>query len=81
MPAENTELDYFNFTVEEKIGLKDYSNIVVRASISRYVPDDEEARAEVIRLVEDILVAERQVILDDLGVNRETRQPSYSAYS
>lgn len=68
MPVENTELDYFNFGVEEKIGLKDYSNIVVRASVSRYVPDNDEARQEVINLVEDILVRERRIILEDLGV-------------
>lgn len=68
MPEENTELDYFNFGVEEKIGLKDYSNIVVRASISRHIPDTDEARQEVIDLVEAVLVRERRVILDDLGV-------------
>jgi hypothetical protein len=66
--SDNTELDYFNFGIEEKIGLKDYSNIVVRASISRHIPDTDEARQEVIRLVEDILVVERRVILEDLGV-------------
>lgn len=61
-------LDLFNFTVEEKVGLANYSNILVRASLSRYVPDDEEARAEVVRLVEEIASAERNTILDDLGV-------------
>lgn len=66
--ANGNQLDYFNFGVEEKIGLKDYSNIVVRASISRYVPNNEEARQEVIRDVEAILVAERRVVLEDLGV-------------
>ena len=65
---ENTELDYFKFGVEEKIGLKDYSNIVVRASISRSIPDTDEARQEVIDLVEQVLVRERRVILEDLGV-------------
>jgi len=68
LDGSGKQLDYFNFSVEEKIGLKDYSNIVVRASISRYVPDSEEARQEVIDLVESILVAERRVILEDLGV-------------
>lgn len=62
------QLDLFNFTVEEKVGLANYSNILVRASLSRYVPDDEEARAEVVRLVEEIASAERNTILDDLGV-------------
>lgn len=68
MPSKSNELDTFNFQVEEKIGLKDYSNIVVRASLTRDVPDTEEARKEVIQIVEDILVAERRIILEDLGV-------------
>ena len=62
------QLDLFNFTVEEKVGLANYSNILIRASLSRYIPDDEEARAEVVRLVEEIASAERNTILDDLGV-------------
>ena len=66
--GENNELDTFHFAVEEKIGLKDYSNIVLRASISRNIADDEDARQEVIDLVEAILVRERRVILEDLGV-------------
>ena len=63
-----SELDTFTFTVEEKIGLKQYSNVVIRASLSRQIPDDEEARKEVIDTVEQILVVERAVVLADLGV-------------
>lgn len=66
--AEGNQLDYFNFGVEEKVGLKDYSNIVIRASVSRYVPDSEEARQEVIDLVEAVLVKERNAVLEELGV-------------
>jgi hypothetical protein len=66
--SESNGLDRFFFGVEEKIGLKDYSNIVVQASISREIPDDEDARQEVIDTVEAILVAERKVVLEDLGV-------------
>lgn len=69
MPSnESNGLDHFFFGVEEKIGLKDYSNIVVQASISREIPDTDEARQEVIDTVEAILVAERKVVLEDLGV-------------
>lgn len=69
MPSsESNGLDRFFFGVEEKIGLKDYSNIVVQASISREIPDTDEARQEVIDTVEAILVAERKVVLEDLGV-------------
>ncbi len=66
--ASESKLDRFEFTVEEKIGLKDYSNIVVRASLTREIPDDEEARKEVIDIVEQILVVERAIVLADLGV-------------
>ncbi len=65
---ESNGLDSFFFGVEEKIGLKDYSNIVVRASITRDIPNTDEARNEVIRTVEDVLIAERKIILEDLGV-------------
>lgn len=68
LETESNPLDLFNFTVEEKVGLKDYSNIVVRASLSRYVPDDAEARQEVIDLVETIMATERNVVLESLGV-------------
>ena len=66
--ADGNQLDLFNFAVEEKVGLANYSNIVVRASLSRYVPDDEEARAEVVRLVEEIASAERNSVLESIGV-------------
>lgn len=68
LDAEGNQLDLFNFTVEEKIGLKDYSNVVVRASLSRYVPDTDEARKEVVDLVETIASNERNVILESLGI-------------
>ena len=69
MPSrESSTLDTFSFTVEEKIGLKDYSNIVVRATLTRDIPNDEEARKEVIDTVEQILVVERRIVLEDLGV-------------
>ena len=68
MAESDINLDTFHFAVEEKIGLKDYSNIVIRASITREIPDDEEARKEVIDTVEQILVVERGVVLADLGV-------------
>ena len=67
MPVEES-LDTFTFTVEEKIGLKQFSNVTIRASISRQIPDSEEARKEVIQTVEDILVVERGIVLEDLGV-------------
>jgi len=66
--ASDEALDTFTFTVEEKIGLKDYSNILVRASLSRQIPDDEDARKDVINIVENILVMERRIVLEDLGV-------------
>ena len=61
-------LDTFTFSVEEKIGLKNFSNVVVRASLSRQIPDDEEERKKVINTVEEILVVERNIVLEDLGV-------------
>ena len=67
MPTE-TPLDVFTFTVEEKVGLKDYSNILVRATISRHIPDDDEERQKVIDQVEAVLVRERNVVLEDLGI-------------
>jgi hypothetical protein len=67
MPTEAL-LDTFTFTVEEKVGLKDYSNILVRASISRQIPDDDEARQKVIDQVEAVLVRERNIVLEDLGI-------------
>ena len=73
MPTESNGLDTFSFTVEEKIGLKDYSNIVVRASLTRDIPNSEEARKEVIDTVEEILVVERRIILEDLGVDVEVK--------
>ena len=66
-------LDTFEFTVEEKIGLKNFSNIVVRASLKRDIPDDKDARQEVIDLVESILVVERGIILEDMGVEVDSK--------
>ncbi len=68
-----SELDTFTFTVEEKIGLKQYSNVVVRASLSRQIPDDEDERQKVVDIVESILVVERNIILQDLGVEVEKK--------
>ena len=73
MALENNGLDTFHFAVEEKIGLKNFSNIVVRASITREIPDDEEERKKVINTVEDILVVERRIILEDLGVDVDSK--------
>lgn len=67
-------LDTFHFAVEEKIGLKNFSNIVVRASLTRDIPDDEEERKKVINTVEDILVVERRIVLEDLGVEVKDKE-------
>ena len=71
MPEVNqnsSELDYFNFSVEEKIGLPNYSSVTVRASVSRNIEDTDEARQEVTDLVESIIARERSVVLESLGV-------------
>jgi hypothetical protein len=66
--AEGNQLDYFVFSVTEKIGLPNYSSIDIFASIGRYVTDTEEARQEVIDLVESVAAKERGVVLESLGV-------------
>lgn len=70
MTERTTDLDKdtFSFTVEEKIGLPGYSNIVIRASITRNIEDDEDARQDVIDTVEAITAAERSKVLEELGV-------------
>ena len=64
----DSDRDYFSFTVEEKIGLPGYSNVVIRASLSRNIDDTDEARQEVIDLVESITSVEREKVLESLGV-------------
>jgi len=66
--SEGNQLDYFNFTIEEKIGLPSYSSVTIRASLSRNIEDTDEARQEVIDLVEAVTAAERGKVLDSLGV-------------
>ena len=56
--------DVFSFTVEEKVGLPDYSNVTIRASITREIEDSDEARREVIDIVEEITAAERDVVIE-----------------
>lgn len=68
LDAEGNQLDYFVFSVTEKVGLPNYSSIDIFASIGRYVPDSEEARQEVIDLVEAVAAKERDVVLDSIGV-------------
>ena len=66
--AEGNQLDYFVFSVTEKVGLPQYSSVDIFASIGRYVPDTDEARQEVIDLVESVAGRERNVVLESLGV-------------
>lgn len=68
LDAEGNQLDYFVFSVTEKIGLPNYSSIDIFASIGRYVADTDEARQEVIDLVESVAAKERGVVLESLGV-------------
>lgn len=57
--------DYFVFSISEKIGLPNYSNVDLFASIGRHITkDDENEKQAVIDLVEEILVAERDKVLE-----------------
>jgi hypothetical protein len=69
--AEGNQLDYFAFSVTEKVGLPKYSSIDIFASIGRYVPNTDEARQEVIDLVESIAARERAVVLESVGIVAE----------
>lgn len=56
---------------EEKIGLPNYSNVVVSASLSRYVPEGsaeelKTALRESARIVEEFVAEERQSVLKDI---------------
>lgn len=56
---------------EEKVGLPNYSNVVITASLSRYVSDgtDEELKAslrETAAIVEEFVAEERQAVLASL---------------
>lgn len=61
-------LDYFVFSLTEKVGLPNYSSIDLFASIGRYVEDTEEARQDVIETVESILARERDLVLENMGL-------------
>jgi hypothetical protein len=67
---ENGEaLDYFVFSVSQKIGLPNYSSIDIFASIGRSVEDNVEARKEVVLQVEELVEAEVANIKENLGVS------------
>jgi len=62
-------LDYFVFSVSQKIGLPNYSSVDVFASIGRTVENSEEARREVVIQVEELLDGEVANIKENLGVS------------
>jgi hypothetical protein len=66
---EGNPLDYFVFSISEKIGLPNYSSIDLFASIGRHLPDSPDSRQEVINEVETILERERTIIKENLGLN------------
>lgn len=71
MPAvksENTELDYFVFSVSQKIGLPNYSSVDVFASLGRNVVDSPEARQSVVNDVEALVEAEVRNIKENLNL-------------
>lgn len=56
--------DYFVFSVSEKIGLPNYSSVDLFASLGRHITKDNvEEQKSVIELVEEILVSEREKVL------------------
>jgi len=68
MPETETNQDSFNYTLDYKIGLPDYSHIRIFASLSRSVEDNEEQRQEVMDTVEQILVTQSEKIKENLGI-------------
>ena len=60
--TENTELDYFVYSVTENINVGNYSSVDTFASIGRNIEDTDEARQEVIDLVEGILETKRDEV-------------------
>jgi hypothetical protein len=61
-------LDYFVFSVNQKIGLPNYSSIDVFASLGRSVEDSVEARAGVVAQVEELVDAQVSNIKENLGI-------------
>lgn len=61
---KNTEnLDYFVYSVNEKINVGNYSSVDTFASLGRNIEDTDEARQEVMGVVERILETKREEIV------------------
>lgn len=65
--VRNPELDYFVFSISQKIGLPNYSSIDVFSSLGRTIENTDAARVEVINSVNDVV--ERQVDLIKENLN------------
>ncbi len=59
--------DYFVYSVTEKINVGNYSSVDTFASIGRNIEDTDEARQEVIQLVEGILETKRDEVVELLA--------------
>lgn len=66
--ANGELLDYFVFSVNQKIGLPNYSSIDVFASLGRNVVDSQEARQGVVSEVEELVEAEVRNIKENLNL-------------
>lgn len=72
LDEDGKPMDLFSFTITEKIGLPNYSNVDVGpATIHRFVPDDANKRKEVVEDVEAIAREQREIILNI--VKRQTK--------
>lgn len=60
---EESNLDYFVYSVNEKINVGNYSSVDTFASLGRNIEDTEEARQEVMSVVERILETKREEIV------------------
>lgn len=56
-------LDYFVYSVNEKINVGNYSSVDTFASLGRNIEDTDEARQEVMNVVERILESKREEIV------------------